>query len=473
MQFLFDLAGGFEVALSQGNLIICIAAAAIGVVAAVLPGISPAATIALVLPVTFGLPPLMGIVAMAAAAIGVLYGRGLASLDFAGFGPGEAGSRHFSSLTAIALASFVGGVVGAIVVAALLPPVSSLVLLLGPSEYAALMVFVLIVGAALAPGPIIRSVAVIVLGLLLGVVGSDVETGAGRLTFGYAELANGVGVETLALGVFVVADVVRGLAIADADRAGAGSTMSVSSFGIWRGILLGFLAGVLPTRSASLTFAANDRAENNAFDPLDPVGRRSVDEIAGAAVASNARLSASFLPLLSLGIPTNAVAALLVAGFMTHGIVPGPQVMSRQPELFWGLLASIIIAYLGLLAVIPALGRSMTALGRISYRSLAPVILSYCCFAAYSVNNSPIDVLLVIVFGALGYSLTRFDFERGLLFIAFVMEPFLEENIRRSMLIMRGDLTMALSRPIVIALIGAAVMVVLAAVLWNRKPTAQ
>jgi putative tricarboxylic transport membrane protein len=456
MDFVSDFARGLLVILSPTNLGACVIGALAGIIAAILPGISATALIALALPISFGLPPMAGLAFMVAAAVGMLYGRALAALYLAGYEPGVRASGGLSPLTMIILASLVGGGLVAIGVAALAPMVAKLALLLGPAEYTALMIFVLVAGAAFTPGSIFRSIAAIVLGLLLSTIGIDLETGAARLTLGIPELADGVGFVTLAIGVFVVGDIIRGLVATEAEQS-AGRAAHPSSFGIGRGTQLGILAAIVPDRS--LTIAASETPEY--ADPLDPAGRDSVDDIPGATAANNARLSASLLPMLTLGLPTSALAALLVGAFTIHGIVPGPQVISKQPDLFWGVLGAVIVAHVALLVIMKTLGHSLARLRRISYQSLAPIILAYSCFAIYSINNSPFDVALMIGFGALGYLLIRADCDRGLLAIAFVLGPLLEENIRRSMLIARGNFETILARPIVTTLLLAALVLAL------------
>jgi putative tricarboxylic transport membrane protein len=478
MEFLSELAFGFATVLSPTNLVICIGGALLGVVAAILPGISAAAAISLALPLSFGLAPMTGILLMISIALGSLYGRPLAALLLAGFEPGRSqADKGMPSFAWVTIASVTGGIVATILVVVLASVVSTIGLsLLAPAEYAAIIIFVLIVGAALAPGRISRAIAVIVLGLLLSTVGSDLETGAGRLTFDIAELADGLGFVNLALGVFVVTDMIRGLTTPGEGRSAPGRAANVSALGIGSGSTLGFLAGILPSSGTSLTFAADDAEVASVVDPLDPAGQESVDQIPGAAAASSARLSASFLPLLSLGIPTNAVAALLLAGLTIHGIVPGPQFATKQPQLFWGVLAAFIFipcVLLALLALMMLLGRSLAALSQVSYRSLAPIILAYACFAIYTVNNSAVDVFFMLGFGALGYFFTRSDCERGLFLIAFVLGPLLEENVRRSLLVASGNFILILERPIVATLLGATVVLVLGARMWQRRAEVQ
>ncbi len=465
MELLSGLALGFGAVLSEANLIFCVAGALIGVVAAILPGISPAAMIALALPLSFAMPSAGAIASMFSMAVGSLYGRATASLLLAGLGPSP-GGRSAGQLAATTLASLFGGAAAAILAAALVLAVPSPARSFGPAELAALQVLVLVVATAAAPGRISRAVAVVALGLLLGMVGTDRETGAARLTFGLAGLADGLGVTSLVFGMFVVADVIRGLAAPDAARSTTGGAADAPAPGIVGASLLGVLAGFFPASGTSLTFAADDKEA--VADPLDPAGRNSIEQITRAAAANSARLTASFLPLLCLGVPTNAVAVLLVGLVVVHAGAPGAQ--AATSELFWAVPAAVLIAHAVLPAIVLITGRGLAVLSRVNYRSLAPVILVYACFATYMVNNSAFDVFLMAGFAALGYVFTRSGCERGLFLLAFVMGPPLEENLRRTLLIARGDFFgQILHRPMVGALLGAAIVLALGALTWRRK----
>jgi putative tricarboxylic transport membrane protein len=464
-----DILSGLTVVLSGNNVFFLLVGAGFGLVVGALPGISPAAALAFVLPLTFGLSPVGAILAMVGAASGAVAGRSIAALHVAGLD--ATGEQDAARIAPIALAAAGGALVAAIVAVVLTPVVARLSLMFGPAEFAALMIAVFLVGIAMVPASPARSFGAIVLGLLLSMIGTDIETGAPRLTFGMTALADGVSFIAIVVGLFVVADAIR---ILTAPEGGWPQPRAdgASALGPARATLLGLLTGILPGSGTSLTFPASDRGERPA-DGLDPANQDRGERIAAAAAASGARLNGSFLPMLSLGIPTNAAAAVLVSSLMIQGIVPGPQLMTRQPELFWAFCGAILLIPLALLAG-AALGAGgiLVGLSRTPSRAIAPVMLAGACLTVFIFNATAFDVYATIAFGVLGYFFTRTDCERGLLVIAFVMGPLLEENFRRAMLVARGEIAAIMSRPMVATVLAAALTLAVLAFISNRKAAA-
>jgi putative tricarboxylic transport membrane protein len=484
-ELLSNLAMGFGVALSPMNILFCLLGALVGTLVGVLPGIGTVATIAMLLPITFGLPPVGALIMLAGIYYGAQYGGSTTSVLVNI--PGEATSvitcldghqmakqgRAGAALSIAAIGSFFAGCVATVLVAALGGPLTGLALLFGPAEYFALMVLGLIFAVVLAKGSLLKALAMIVAGLLLSMVGSDLETGAGRMTFDFAELADGIGFPNIALGVFGFAEIIRNLElpaesrdILNAKVTGLMPTrkdLIDSSGAIARGTILGSLLGILPGGGAVISsFAAYTFEKRIAKDP-SRFGRGAIEGVAAPESANNAAAQTSFIPLLTLGIPPNAVMALMVGAMTIHGIVPGPQVMTKQPELFWGMIASMWIGNLALVIInLPLVGVWVTLL-RVPYRLLFPSIVVFCCIGIYSVNNAPTDVMIAGAFGLIGYWLAKHDFEAAPLLLAFVLGPLMEENLRRAMLIARGDALVFLTRPISGGLLAVAAFLLLVA----------
>jgi putative tricarboxylic transport membrane protein len=486
-ELLHNLALGFTVAVHPYNLGFCLLGALVGTLVGVLPGIGTVATVAMLLPVTFGLPPVGALIMLAGIYYGAQYGGSTTSILVNI--PGEATSvvtcldghqmarqgRAGAALSIAAIGSFFAGCVATVLVAALGGPLTSIALLFGPAEYFALMVLGLIFAVVLAKGSVVKAIAMILTGLLLSMVGTDLETGAGRMTFGMAELYDGIGFTNVAMGLFGFAEIIRNLEISQESRDIVKSKIKGlmptrqdlidSSGAIARGTILGSLLGILPGGGAVVaSFAAYTFEKRIAKDP-SRFGRGAIEGVAAPESANNAAAQTSFIPLLTLGIPPNAVMALMVGAMTIHGIVPGPQVMTRQPDLFWGMIASMWIGNLALVIInLPLVGVWVSLL-RVPYRLLYPSIVVFCCIGIYSINNSPFDVLISAVFGLIGYWLTKHEFEPAPLVLAFVLGPLMEENLRRAMVLARGDATVFLTRPISAALIAAAAVLLGIAVL--------
>src|ERR1700687_3323718 len=488
-----NLALGFGVAFSPINLLLCLIGALVGTLVGVLPGIGTIATVAMLLPITFGLPPVGALIMLAGIYYGAQYGGSTTSILVNI--PGEATSvvttldgfqmakqgRAGPALAIAAIGSFFAGCVATVLIAVLGAPLTKLALAFGPAEYFSLMVLGLIFAVVLAKGSVLKAIAMIVFGLLLSMVGSDIETGASRMAFNIPELADGLGFATVAMGVFGFAEIIRNLdAGAEMDRelvqqkiTGLMPTkkdLKDSFPAIVRGTILGSILGILPGGGAVIaSFAAYTFEKKIAKDP-SRFGRGAIEGVAAPESANNAAAQTSFIPLLTLGIPPNAVMALMVGAMTIHGIVPGPQVMTKQPELFWGMISSMWIGNLMLIVInLPLVGLWVTLL-RVPYRLLYPSIIVFCCIGIYSINNSPTDVVISAIFGLFGYWLVKHDFEPAPLVLAFVLGPLMEENLRRAMLIARGDATVFMTRPISAGLILVSVfLLVLAALPMIRK----
>jgi putative tricarboxylic transport membrane protein len=487
-----NLALGFGVAFTPINLLLCLIGALVGTLVGVLPGIGTIATVAMLLPITFGLPPVGALIMLAGIYYGAQYGGSTTSILVNI--PGEAGSvvtaldgfqmakqgRAGPALAIAAIGSFFAGCVATVLIAVLGAPLTKLALAFGPAEYFSLMVLGLIFAVVLAKGSVLKAIAMIVFGLLLSMVGSDIETGASRMAFNIPELADGLGFATVAMGLFGFAEIIRNLdAGGEADRElvqqkvtglmPTAKDLKDSAPAILRGTVLGSILGILPGGGAVIaSFAAYTLEKKIAKDP-SRFGRGAIEGVAAPESANNAAAQTSFIPLLTLGIPPNAVMALMVGAMTIHGIVPGPQVMQKQPELVWGMIASMWVGNLMLLIInLPLVGIWVRLL-RVPYRLMFPCIVIFCAIGIYSVNNAPVDVILAGVFGLVGYWLIKHDFEPAPLLLGMVLGPLMEENLRRALLISRGDWSVFLTRPLSAVLMAIAAFLLVLAVLPSLR----
>jgi putative tricarboxylic transport membrane protein len=483
---LTNLAFGFTVAFSWTNIGLCLIGVLVGTLIGVLPGVGSTATIAMLLPITFGLHPVGALIMLAGIYYGAQYGGSTTSILVNI--PGEAGSvvttldghqmalqgRAGAALAIAAIGSFTAGCFATILIAALGVPLTGLALQFGPAEYFSLMVLGLIFAVVLAKGSVLKALAMIVMGLLMSMIGSDLETGASRMSFNLPELADGIGFAVLAMGVFGFAEIIRNLEtthnrdIVQSKVTGLMPTrkdLRDAAPAIARGTVIGSMLGILPGGGAVIaSFAAYTLEKRVAKDP-SRFGKGAIEGVAGPESANNAASQTSFIPLLTLGIPPNAVMALMVGAMTIHGIVPGPQVMTKQPDLFWGMIASMWIGNAMLLIInLPLVGLWVRLL-RVPYRLLYPSILVFCAIGVYSINNAPADVIMAGIFGLLGYWLIKHDFEPAPMLLGFVLGPLMEENLRRAMLIARGDATTFLTRPISAGLLAVAAILLIIAVL--------
>ncbi|WP_246205689.1 tripartite tricarboxylate transporter permease [Microvirga arsenatis] len=456
-----NLSLGFGVALTPVNLALAFLGCLVGTLIGVLPGVGPIATIAMLLPITFGLDPVGALIMLAGIYYGAQYG-GSTTAILVNI-PGEATSvvtaldghqmarqgRAGVALGIAAIGSFFAGTVATLVIAALGAPLTGLALIFGPTEYFSLMVMGLVFAVVLARGSILKAIAMILVGVLLSTVGTDLETGEERMTFGLPFLADGIDFAVLAMGIFGIAEIMRNLDHTehrDVVRQAIGRLLpNMDDFKqaykpVLRGTFIGSLLGILPGNGAVLgPFAAYTLEKKLAKDP-QRFGRGAIEGVAGPESANNAGAQTSFIPLLTLGIPPNAVMALMVGAMTIHGIIPGPQVMTKSPTLFWGMIASMWIGNLMLLIInLPLVGMWVRLL-KVPYRLMFPAILMFCCIGIYSINSLPTDVMFIGLFGLMGYMLIKFGFEPAPLLLGFVLGRLMEENLRRALIISRGDL---------------------------------
>jgi TctA family transporter len=465
---------GFGVALTPINLLYCLFGATIGTLIGVLPGIGPLATIAMLLPFTFKQPPVTALIMLAGIYYGAQYGGSTTSILVNI--PGESSSvvtcldgyamarqgRAGPALAIAALSSFFAGCTSTVVIAILAPPLAELALRFGPTEYFSLMVLGLVGATLLAHGSLLKAITMILLGLLLGIVGTDVTSGTRRFTFGIPDMADGIDFVVVAMGLFGFAEIIASLErkekheILTTKVRGLMPTrtdLKASWKAVLRGTGLGCVLGVLPGGGALLSSFASYALEKKVASDPSRFGKGAIEGVAGPESANNAGAQTSFIPMLTLGIPTNAVMALMLGAMMIHGIAPGPMVMTARPDLFWGLIASMWIGNLMLVVLnLPLIGIWVRLL-TVPYRLLYPTILVFCCIGVYSLSNSSFDVAMAAGFGLLGYIFTKLDCEPAPLVLGFVLGPMMEEYLRRAMTLSRGDPTVFFTRPISLAML--------------------
>ncbi|MSP47496.1 MAG: tripartite tricarboxylate transporter permease [Xanthobacteraceae bacterium] len=482
METLGNLAFGLGVALSWQNLIYCFVGCFLGTLVGVLPGIGPVATVAMLLPFTFGLGPAPALIMLAGIYYGAQYG-GSTTAILVNI-PGESSSvvttldghqmarrgRAGPALGIAAIGSFIAGCIATLVVAFFAPPLAELALKFGPAEYFSLMVFGLIAAVVLARGSVIKAIAMVCFGILLGLVGTDVNSGTIRFGFGQPELTDGIGFVALAMAFFGITDVVANLEHKDrtdvyGDRLGrvlpSWEDMRVSFWSIMRGTALGSILGILPGGGALLASFAAYMFEKKIAKPPRTFGEGDIRGVAAPESANNAGAQTSFIPMLTLGIPSNPTMALMIGALMIQGIAPGPQVMTERPELFWGLVASMWIGNLMLLVLnLPLIGLWVQLLA-VPYRLLYPAIFVFCCIGVFTVDAKIFDIYMLASLSAVAYVLFKLDCEPAPLILGFILGPMMEEQMRRAMMINFGDVTIFLSRPISACFLIAAVAMML------------
>lgn len=491
MELLSNLLLGFQTAASPMNLLYCLVGALIGTLIGVLPGIGPVQTIAILLPTTFALPPVSALIMLAGIYYGAQYGGSTTSILVNV--PGEASSvvtcldghqmarlgRAGAALTIAALGSFVAGCFATLVLAVLAVPLAEVAFKFGPAEYFSLMVFGLIGSVVLASSSLVKAVGMIVLGLLLGMIGTDVTSGAHRFTFGILELTDGIGFVSLAMGLFGICDIINSL-----EKREKRDILKTKLTGLWlkmadlkaaapavvRGTLLGSLLGILPGGGAIISSFTAYMIEKKSSRHPESFGKGNICGVAGPESANNAASQTSFVPLLTLGIPPNVVLAMMAGAMMIHGIQPGPRVITSNPALFWGVIVSMWLGNLILVLLnLPLVGIWVRLLS-VPYRLLFPAILLFCCIGLYSVNNNTFDIGLTALCGLLGYVFHKLECEPAPLILGFVLGPMMEENLRRGMLLSRGDPSVFFTRPLSLAfLVLAAAMLIVVALPGIRR----
>jgi putative tricarboxylic transport membrane protein len=493
MDLIANLSLGFGVAFTPINLMYALTGCILGTLIGVLPGIGPVATIAMLLPATYALPPVSALIMLAGIYYGAQYG-GSTTAILVNL-PGESSSvvttidgyqmarkgRAGPALAAAGLGSFFAGSVGTLILAAFAPPLTELAFKFGPAEYFSLMILGLVGAVVLASGSLLKAIAMIVLGLLMGLIGTDVNSGVARFSFDIPELTDGLGFVTIAMGVFGYGEIISNLSRPEEDR----EVFTAKVEGLFptkedfqnmmpaviRGTALGSMLGVLPGGGALLAaFAAYTIEKKTALRPGEvPFGQGNIRGVAAPEAANNAGAQTSFIPLLTLGIPPNAVMALMVGAMTIHNIQPGPQVMTSNPELFWGLIASMWIGNLMLVILnLPLIGMWIKLLS-VPYRFLFPAIVLFCAVGVYSTNNNTFDIWMVAMFGFIGYLFVKLGAEPAPLLLGFILGPMMEENLRRALLLSRGDWSVFGTRPISAGLLAAAVLLLVIVLLPSIK----
>jgi putative tricarboxylic transport membrane protein len=468
---------GLAIATTPLNLLYCLAGTLIGTLIGVLPGIGPVATVAMLLPITFHLPPVSALIMLAGIYYGAQYG-GSTTAILVNL-PGENSSvvtcldgyqmarqgRAGPALAVAALGSLFAGIFATAFIALFAPPLAEVALLFGPADYFSLMLLGLIAAIVLAQGSLSKALGMIVLGLLLASVGVDINSGAPRMTFGVHELSDGIGFVPIAMGVFAIAEIVTNLENPAKRVLVQGKVTSLwptrDDFRrAWpaalRGTGIGSLLGILPGGGAMLGSFASYAVEKRLAAEPERFGNGAVEGVAAPEAANNAGAQTSFIPLLTLGIPANAVIALMAGAMMIHGVQPGPQVMTKNPELFWGVIASMLIGNLMLVVINLPLIQIWVTLLKVPYHLFYPAILVFCCLGVYTMNNSVFEVFLLVLFGFVGCLLMKWRCEPAPLLLAFVLGPLMEENLRRALVLSYGDATTFITRPISAALLVAA-----------------
>jgi TctA family transporter len=482
-QLFTNLALGFATAGTLDNLFYCFVGVLLGTLIGVLPGIGPLATIAMLLPATYKMTdPTSALIMLAGIYYGAQYG-GSTTAILVNL-PGESSSvvttldgyqmarrgRAGAALSIAALGSFFAGTVATFLIAAFAPPLAEVAFKFGPAEYFSLMVLGLIAAVVLANGSIWKALAMVVLGLLLGMIGTDVNSGVARFSFDVPELSDGIEFAVVAMGMFGFAEIILNLEQRENREVFTSKVGRLlptmpefkrSILPILRGTTLGSILGILPGGGAVLASFSTYAMEKKLSKHPEEFGKGAIEGVAGPEAANNAGAQTSFIPMLTLGIPTTPVLALMVAAMMIHNIQPGPQVMTSNPNLFWGLIVSMWIGNFMLVILnLPLIGIWIKLL-TVPYRVLFPAILLFCCIGAYSLNNNVFDVFMTIPFAILGYVFKKLECEPAPLLLGFVLGKLMEEYLRRAMTISRGDWMVFLTRPLSASLLAVAVIMLI------------
>ena len=493
MELLHNLSIGFGVAFTLQNLLYAFGGAVLGTLIGVLPGLGPVATIAMLLPSIYALDATPALIMLAGIYYGAQYGGSTTAILINV--PGESSSvvtaidgyamarkgRAGAALAAAGLGSFFAGCVGTVIIAAFAPPLTEVAFKFGPAEYFSLMVLGLIGAVVLASGSLVKAICMIVLGLLLGQINTDVISGVPRFSFDIPELTDGIGFVAIAMGVFGFGEIIANLGQPAEER----EVFTKNVTGLWptmqdfkdaapavlRGTALGSILGILPGGGALLASFAAYTVEKKTRGRKGevPFGQGNIRGVAGPESANNAGAQTSFIPMLTLGIPPNAVMALMVGAMTIKGIQPGPQVMTSNPQLFWGLIASMWVGNAMLVILnLPLIGIWIKLL-TVPYRFLFPAIVVFCCIGSYTLNNSSFDVYMTALFAVIGYAFYKLGCEPAPLLLGFILGPMMEENLRRALLLSRGDWTTFATRPLSAALLAAATLMVVVVMLPSIK----
>ena len=482
---------GFQTILQPGNFFYCFMGVFIGTLVGVLPGIGPVGAMSILLPATFSLPPVSAVVLFAGIYYGAMYGGSTTSILVNI--PGEAASvvtcldgyqmarqgRAGPALGISAFGSFIGGTFSLIALMFLVFPLARAALRFGPPEYFSLVCMSMTVLVYLAKGSVLNAFIMILVGVFLSTVGVDLFSGAQRFTFGSIILSDGIGLVPLAMGLFGVSEVLTNLQ-GPVERVifktkiknllPNAKDWKDSTGAIIRGSVIGFFLGILPGAGALISSFISYTVEKKLSKHPEEFGKGAIAGVAGPETANNAATGGAFVPLLAMGIPPNVVMAILLGALMIHGIVPGPRLIIQHPEIFWGTIASMYIGNVALLLLnLPLIGLWVKLL-KVPYRILMPLILLFCLIGSYSVNNSVVEVIIMIVFGFVGYVLRKLDYEEAPLVLAFILGPMLERNFRQSLIMSDGSLSIFVQRPIsAVALIISVLLLISTGLSFYRK----
>jgi TctA family transporter len=496
MEILSNLGLGLETAFTLTNLMYCLIGVFVGTAVGVLPGLGPVATIAMLLPATFGLPPISALIMLAGIYYGAQYG-GSTTAILVNL-PGESSSvvtaidgyqmarngNAGKALATAALASFFAGSVATILLALFAPPLADLALKFGPAEYFSLMVLGLVASVVLAHGSLLNAIGMVLLGLLLGLVGTDVTSGVARYTFELPELADGINFVIVAMGMFGLGEIIRNLEHEETRdllmKKVSGLMLSKDDFKriiapVLRSTGLGSILGILPGGGAMLASFAAYSIEKKLSRNGTQFGKGAIEGVAAPEAANNAGAQTSFIPMLTLGIPANPVMALMIGAMIIQGIQPGPAVMTEQPALFWGLVVSMWFGNLFLVVLnLPMIGLWVRMI-MVPYHFLYPAILMFCAIGVFSLNNNDFDIWLMALFGLLGYICSKLGAEPAPMLLGFIIGPMMEEYLRRALLLSRSDPLVFVQRPISATMLGlavAAMVVVLLPTLRKKREEA-
>lgn len=491
MDLLANLAIGFDAALTPVNLLYCLIGVLAGTLVGVLPGLGPTATIAMLMPVSFALPPVTAMIMLAGIYYGAQYG-GSTTAILVNL-PGEATSivtaidgykmaqkgRAGPALAAAAIGSFVAGCIATLIIALFAPPLASVALSFESPEYFSLMILGLIASVVLARGSVLKAVGMIVIGLVLGLIGTDPSSGARRYEFGIGELSDGLGFVQVAMGIFGVSEILLNI---ERELKNPRVLVKIASLmptrddfrrmaaPILRGTFLGSLLGVLPGGGPLLASFGSYSLEKKLSKHPHEFGEGAIEGVAGPESANNAGAQTAFIPMLTLGIPATPTMALMIGALILQGIQPGPSVVTEQPVLFWGIIVSMWIGNLMLVVLNLPLVGIWVRLCMVPYHLLYPAILVFCAIGAFSLSNSTFDVQLIVLFGLVGYVLAKLDCDPAPMMLALILGPMIEQNLRRSLTIARGDVFVFVERPIsAVILLLAAVGLALAVLPMIRK----
>src|SRR5438105_5584514 len=496
MEVLHNLAFGFEHALTLHNLMYCAIGCVVVTLVGLLPGLGPLATISILLPLTYSIPTGGALIMLAGIYYGAQYGDSVSAITMKiphassivacidGYQMTLKGKTGLALFTA-GVSSFIGGTVAILVLSTLAPTLGEVALLFGPADYCALMLVGFVCVSFVTTGSLLNGMAMCLIGVLLGQIGTDVNSGMQRFTMDLSFLADGVGLVSIALGCFGIAEIAKNLDSRTERTPFSGKIKLMPTWGEFkriipsalRGSVIGSFLGILPGGGPVIAQFAAYAVDKRFSKYKAEIGSGAIEGVAGQAAADEAAARTSFIPLMSIGIPENAVMALMMGAFIIKGIQPGPNMIAGHPELFWGLVASMWVGNCFLLILNVPLVRYWLSVFKIPYVVLFPTILFFCCVGTYSVNNSVEDVYITAAFGFMGYMFLRLGLEPAPLMLGFILGPMLEENFRRALLLSRGSFTSFLTRPISGTLLGLIaifiVWQVVAFFLQARKTTAQ